>query len=221
MEKSAAWGDSPHVVIPGDAEIIRAQGLFLVPGMIDGFASQRSSGFAHAHLYEGVTTIFVLMGPDTEDGEQKLVHDPIEPEIRTGSYIGGYSPTGVVPTGHPWTEHRLHDRRLSNDELFRAIDQAADDGRSGITIGHDVWPGQFDTIVAEAKRRRLATLAEPAFTTYAYAIRAGVDAVLRSDRYQSALSSAQDWLAYSDDPEGSGAVQPFARPASPATAILN
>jgi hypothetical protein len=71
-------------------------------------------------------------------------------------------------------------------------------------IGHDVWPDQLDVIIGEAKHRHLVTFAEPAFTTYAYAIRAGVDVLLRADRYQSALATAQDWLAYSDDPEGSG-----------------
>jgi hypothetical protein len=197
-------GDRAHVAIPKDATIIHAEGRYLIPGLIDGFASQRTAGFARANLYEGVTTIFVMMAPDGEDGESVIVHDAREPDIRTGSHIGGYSPTGVMPSAHPWTEHRLHDVRLSNDALVHAVDAAADAGRSAIMIGHDVWPDQMDIIVAQAKHRHLTTLAEPAFTTYPYAIRAGVDVLLRADRYQSALAPAWDWLAYSDDPEGPG-----------------
>jgi hypothetical protein len=67
-----------------------------------------------------------------------------------------------------------------------------------------VWPDQLDTIVREAHAKGLVTLGEMAFTSYPYAARAGVDSFIRSDRYQTSIDLAQDFLAYSDDPEGPG-----------------
>jgi hypothetical protein len=48
------------------------------------------------------------------------------------------------------------------------------------------------------------TLGEMAFTSYPYAARAGVNSFIRSDRYETAVDVAQDFLAYSEDPEGPG-----------------
>ena len=95
----------------------------------------------------------------------------------------GYSEQGADPSDKPMLDHRLHDRRLSNQQLIARVDQLADQGFRRVTISYDVWPDQVDVIVAENKRRGTATLAEPAFTTYPYAIHAGVSGLLRNDHY--------------------------------------
>jgi len=64
----------------------------------------------------------------------------------------------------------------------------ADHGFRGVTITYDVWPDQVDLIVAESKRRGMATLAEPAFTTYPYAIHAGVSG------YCATITISSNWL---------------------------
>lgn len=196
----AAVGDRGKVVVPEGARVIDASGSYVVPGLIDGFGSLRSQDFADAYLYEGVTTVYVIQSPAGGDGEQVIADTPRGPRLLRGATISGYSPTGAMPTTHPWTEHRLHDRRLSNADLLREIDSYADSGVRGLLIGLDVLPEQLDLILAEARRRHLATTGEPAFTTYPYAIRAGIGSLLRNDHYETALAPPEDLLAYAEDP---------------------
>jgi len=199
-----AVGAAAQVRIPKDARIVHARGQFMIPGLIDGFGSLRSAGFAHAYLHAGVTTVYVQLAPDGQDGEQRLVRAALEPDVRTGVTLSGYSPDGALPAVHPWTEHRLHDRRLSAEELGRAVDAAATAGHRGILVSLDVWPEQLDTVLMAARRRQLIVAAEPAFTSYPYAIRAGASVLIRNDRYQSGLATPQNWLSYSEDPAGVG-----------------
>jgi hypothetical protein len=106
------------------------------------------------------------------------------------------------------TQHRLDDVRLTSDQLRARVDELADRGFRGVTISYDVWPDQVDTIVAEANRRGLATIGELGFTSYPYAVRAGVDALLRNDQYLTELAPASAKLARADSlPAGAFAVR--------------
>jgi hypothetical protein len=69
-----------------------------------------------------------------------------------------------------------------------------------LTVSYDVWPDQLDRIIAEAPLRGLAVLGEPGFTTYPYAIRAGIDVLLRNEHYQMALTPAAAQLKRADEP---------------------
>jgi Amidohydrolase family len=198
-------GDRGQVVVPRGARVIDATGSYVVPGLIDGFGSVRSQGFADAYLYEGVTTVYVTQAPAGQDGESGIADVAAGPRLLRGATISGYSADGATPTTHPWTEHRIKDRHRSGAELVGAVDHFADQGVHGLLITLDVLPDQFDVIVAAARRRGLATTAEPAFTTYPDAIHAGVGALLRSDHYLTALAPEQDRLAFADDPTGKGA----------------
>jgi Amidohydrolase family len=76
------------------------------------------------------------------------------------------------------------------------------------TISYDVWPDQVDTIVAEASRRGLATIGELEFTSYPYAVRAGVGALLHNDQYLTELAPTTAKLARADSlPAGAAAVR--------------
>jgi len=197
-------GEAKDILVPRGARIVDAKGAFVIPGLIDGFGSIRTQGFAEAYLYEGVTTIYVQLSPSGEDGEQKIFRARPSPDVLRGAMIGGYSVDGTPSHDHPWTSRRLNEKRLSSEQLIQRIEQLASQGHRGLLIGLDVWPDQLDTIVREAHARGLVTLGEMAFTSYPYAIRAGVDSLIRSDRYQTSIDLAQDFLAYSDDPEGPG-----------------
>src|ERR1700704_4179434 len=98
--------------------------------------------------------------------------------------IGGYSVDGTPPHEHPWTSSRLNAKRLSPEQLKERIDLIASQGYRGLFIGLDVWPDQLDVIVRNARARGIATMGEMAFTRYPYAIRAGIDTFIRSDRWQ-------------------------------------
>ena len=53
----AAVGPRSDVAIPPGTTVVDVQGQYIIPGLIDGFAAQRSQGQANAHLAMGVTTI--------------------------------------------------------------------------------------------------------------------------------------------------------------------
>lgn len=197
-----AVGPSAQITIPKGVTRIDAHGKFLIPGLIDGFGALRNQSFANAYLYDGVTTVYVatILPDGGGDGELKILRDAKPgPRLFLGAPMTGYSEDGRDPSDKPMTDHRLHDTRLSNQQLIARVDRLADQGFRGITISYDVWPDQVDVIVSQAKRRGLAIFAEPAFTTYPYAIRAGVDALLRNDHYQMALAPAATQLARADN----------------------
>jgi hypothetical protein len=84
----------------------------------------------------------------------------------------------------------------------------ADQGFRGVTISYDVWSDQVDTIVAEASLCGLATIGELGFTSYPYAVHAGVGALLRNDQYLTKLAPAPAKLARADSlPGGATAVR--------------
>jgi len=184
--KIVAVGPATQIAIPSRSTRIDARGKFLVPGLIDGFGALRTQAFANAYLYDGVTTVYVstILPNGGGDGELKIVRNASPgPRLFLGAPMTGYSMEGADPSDKPMLDHRLHDRRLSNEQLIARVDQLADQGFRGLTISYDVWPDQVDVIVAESKRRGMATLAEPAFTPYPYAIHAGVSGLLRNDHY--------------------------------------
>jgi len=200
--KITAVGPASKIEIPSGARHIDAYGKFLIPGLIDGFGALRTQSFANAYLYEGVTTVYVpTMLPDGGgDGELKILKDASPgPRLFLGAPMTGYSEKGADPSDKPMTEHRLHDRRLSNEQLIARIDRLADQGYRGVTISYDVWPDQVDVIIGETKRRGVATLGEPGFTSYPYAIRAGIDTLLHDDHYPMELAPAVAKLARADD----------------------
>jgi hypothetical protein len=184
--KIIAVGSATQITIPSGWTRIDAREKFLVPGLIDGFGAMRTQAFANAYLYDGVTTVYVptILPNGGGDGELKIVRNASPgPRLFLGAPMTGYSEQGSDPSDKPMLDHRLHDRRLSNEQLIARVDQLADHGFRGVTISYDVWPDQVDVIVAESKRRGMATLAEPAFTPYPYAIHAGVSGLLRNDHY--------------------------------------
>jgi Amidohydrolase family len=200
--KITAVGPSSQIVVPSGVARIDAHGKFLIPGLIDGFGALRTQKFANAYLYEGVTTVYVnkILPDGGGDGEVKIVTNASPgPRLFLGAPMTGYSDSGADPSNKPMTDHRLQDQRLSNEQLIARIDHLADQGFRGITIGYDVWPDQVDVIVAAAKRRGLAILGELGFTSYPYAIRAGVDALLRNDSYLLELAPAVAKLARADN----------------------
>jgi len=207
--KITAAGPSSQVPIPSGTTRIDAHGKFLIPGLIDGFGALRTQAFANAYLYEGVTTVYVptVLPNGGGDGELKIVQNASPgPRLFLGAPMTGYSEEGADPSDKPMLDHRLHDRRLSNQQLIGRVDKLADQGFRGVTISYDVWPDQVDVIVAESKRRGLAVLIEPAFTSYPYAIHAAVNGLLHNDHYLLELAPPAAQLDRADNlNEGSAA----------------
>jgi len=207
-EKIVAAGPSSEIKIPSNFARIDARGKFLVPGLIDGFGALRNQDFANACLYDGVTTVYVgsILPGGGGDGEVKVLRSASPtPRLFLGAPMTGYSEEGADPSDKPMASHRLHDRRLSNEQLIARIDRLAEQGYRGVTISYDIWPDQVDVIVAETKRVGLATLGELGFTSYPYGIRAGINVLLRNDQYQMELAPAAAKLAFADSQQAGAA----------------
>jgi hypothetical protein len=203
--KFTAAGSFRETPIPKGARIVNAHGKFLIPGLIDGFGALRTQGFANAYLLGGVTTVYVPTIPPhcCGDGEAIILRTGRpSPRIFLGAPVTGYSIDGIETQSSALRDVRLHGRRLSDGQLIARVDQLSAQGIRGITIGFDVWPDQFDLIVAEAKAKHLAILAEPGFSSYAYAIRSGAEALVHNDHYQMELAPASAKLERAD---GNGA----------------
>ncbi len=198
-------GRRSQIALPLGAQVIDGAGSYVVPGLIDGFGSLRTQGFADAYLYEGVTTVYVNQAPAGSDGEQLVATIKGGPRLLRGATIGGYLPDGALLQTRPWIDNPAHDGRLSNVVLVREVETLADRGMRGIMIGLDVWPDQFDEIIAAAKRRRLATVGEFAFTSYPHAIYNGIRTLVRNDHYLTALAPPEALAAYAREPMGKAA----------------
>ena len=215
-EKIVAAGPASEVVIPRGARRITAKGGFLVPGLIDGFAALRDQGFANAFLYEGVTSVY-LVAPDGSDerrGRALLSAIP-SPHLLLGGAVTGYSAEGdginsnapdktAGPDAGSLTAERLTGEPLSRAAISARVRALGVSGARGVWMDYDVWPVQVDAVVQAAAPLHLGVIGELGFTSYPYAIRAGVGAFVHNQRYQSAFAKPVDQLRYADDPFGPG-----------------
>ena len=87
-------GRRQEVALPPGVTVIDAAGAFVVPGLIDGYGSLRTQGFADAYLYEGVTTVRVKLGPAGSDSEQTVATTQGGPRLIVDTGTGTGSPQG-------------------------------------------------------------------------------------------------------------------------------
>lgn len=194
-------GPAVSIKIPAGAKRINARGRYLVPGLIDGFASLRDQGFANAFLYEGVTSVYVV-APDGADEWRGRLATGLNPSpfVLLGGDITGYSVTGESINDGDSTAERLHQEPLSRAQIIARVNEIDKQGRRGIWLDYDVWPYQVDAAIEAARPLGLASIGELGYTSYAYGVRAGVDSFVHTSRYTSALALPSQLLAYADAP---------------------
>lgn len=77
-EKITRVGSRDSVKIPNKARVVNISGKFVLPGLIDGFASLDNQSYANAYLYMGVTSIVGVYGfefsPLFESGKSQAKH---------------------------------------------------------------------------------------------------------------------------------------------------
>lgn len=201
----AAVGPATKVRIPRGAKRIVARGRYLVPGLIDGFGAVRNARFASAYLSSGVTSVIVPIAPPggMVDGEAGVAGGSALSVLKAQP-ISGTSPIGVLPSQPEWTAFHARTPPLDHAALIAAVDAAARAGFRMIAIGQDVAPDQLRILVAATHARGLAVSAILARSSYADAIAAGVDLIVRNDKYTLSLADAAAWQAYAADPVGPG-----------------
>lgn len=155
-----AAGTEQSLVIPKGAEIIDTRGKFIIPGLIDGFATLNNQSYANAFLYSGVTSIIGLSS--FRRGELVLDAEP-SPRIFRLESVG--------------------DDPLPTDTLFAQLENLAADGVKVALLMYQVQPDQIEAVIQKAQSLGLGTIGELGHTPYAKGIEYGIDAFVHTTRY--------------------------------------
>ena len=141
------------------------------------------------------------MAPDGSDerrGRALLSATP-SPHLFLGGAVTGYSAEGdginsnapdktAGPDAGSLTAERLTGEPLSRAAISARVRALGVSGARGVWMDYDVWPVQVDAVVQAAAPLHLGVIGELGFTSYPYAIRAGVGAFVHNQRYQSAFA---------------------------------
>ena len=182
-DRIVAAGPRSAVQVPPDARVLDARGGYLVPGLIDGFASQANQAFANAFLYMGVTSIVTSLPPQTgsEPHPDPRRHptfaaaDP-SPRLFFMDIVSGFVPQG---------ESR---RAMTEAEARAEVERLAAAGAKVLLLYYGLEPEPLRAAAARARELGLATIGELGATTYYEAQAAKVDAFVHTVRYSLDLT---------------------------------
>lgn len=93
--KIVGIGPAPHVQVPEDARIIRATGMYLIPGLVDFHVHLRAESELASYLRHGVTTVVNMRGStEVLTARQKVLEGSVSgPRIYTaGPLLDGSPP---------------------------------------------------------------------------------------------------------------------------------
>lgn len=146
---------------PTGAQILRADGKFLLPGLID--AHVHYSGFlAELLLAHGVTSVFDIggRGPTHTVRREAIAQGRI---LGPGIFVAVESLLGPTTPGRVlYTRERgRQDRTLSVEEAREAVARAVAGGADLINIRRGLTQDVFHAAVAEAHRAGLPVVAQP------------------------------------------------------------
>jgi dienelactone hydrolase len=155
-----AVGQRNDVAIPEGAHLIDARGKYIVPGLIDAFATLNDQSYANAYLYEGVTSIVGVAS--TRRGRLVRDCDPA-PQIYELESIG--------------------DEEISTSDAIRRLEALHKAGVRVALLMYRLKPDQVRALIRRAGQLDMATIGELAETNYAEGVAAGLDAVVHTTRY--------------------------------------
>lgn len=178
-----ASGPRSEVQPPRGARILDARGGYIVPGLIDGFASQANQAFANAYLYMGVTSVVTSLPPQPgsetrQDARRNPTFAGADPSPRL-FFMERIS--GAVPEGETW-------RPMSEGESRAEVERLAAAGAKVLLLHYWLRPGPLRTAAARARELGIATIGELGSTTYYEAQEARVDAFVHTARYSLELT---------------------------------
>jgi hypothetical protein len=183
----AAAGPRRSMTIAPGTEVIDVTGKFLVPGLIDVFATINNQAYANAFLYMGVTSIVGLDEPNGRRGPLFTTASP-SPRIYKLEALEGYDDTGVTPPPRTMREFMERGRKMTAVELTQQVDALARDGIKVLLLHYPLAADQVRVIAAHARTLGMATIGELGATTYSEAIAAGVMAFVHTSRYSLDLA---------------------------------
>jgi hypothetical protein len=181
-------GKLGQVKIPKSARQINISGKFLVPGLIDGFATLNNQAYANAFLYMGVTT---LVGLDNDNRRGSLFYgaNPSPTIVKLEDYFGcQYKRIADTTSGQPNTFRIDYVNDYSPDKTRKVIDSLASTGVKVLLIHYGVKPEQLSLVVEQARKHGMVTIGELGRSTYKQAVQAGVQSFVHT--------SATQWICY-------------------------
>jgi len=153
-----------------EGEIIDAQGKYIIPGLIDGFAAINNQAYANAFLHMGVTDI---IGVESE---------------RRGPFFSEGNPS---PDIHMLRE--IGENSETDSSIVSTINKHYRNGAEILLMMYELHPDQVKLAHQTAKDLGMGTIGEMGFTSYKEGMEIGADAFVHSTRYS--LDIAPDSLA--------------------------
>ncbi len=139
---------------------IDAKGKYIMPGIIDGFATLNNQAYANAYLYKGITSIIEV------DGFRR---GPFYPDANPSPQIYRLEGVGEEPA--------------TNEELIKRIDSLYDANFRVLLMMYALTPDQTKMVYDYAKKKGMATIGEMGMTTYKEGMDIGIDAFVHTTRY--------------------------------------
>lgn len=163
--------------LPENTKVIDADGKFIVPGLIDGFAVQNNQFYANAYLYSGITTLIGVDGgrrgwfyPDAKPGPDFYMLESVGDEVK------------------PDSAH-INDLKEIYEEGYKIA-----------LLKYKLTPSQVELLNKEAKKLGMGTIGELGYTSYAEGIKIGVDAFVHTTRYSLDVAPKKMREAVAEEP---------------------
>ena len=202
-------GTPASLPIPKAAQVIDCAGKFILPGLIDGFAGMNSQSQANANLYMGVTT--VVTRSSAQHGFIDLEAHP-SPHLYLIDSIGVTDNWSLLARNPNWVSKLRQVARpaeLAPDETARQMVDAQRLGVRVLLLGPEITAANAQSIISRAHELHLIPYGELASTPYSVAFEAGIDALVRMDRYDLGVLPAELQRPLVDDPDGPAAVTAY------------
>jgi len=146
--------------LPNAATIIDASGKFIMPGLVDGFATLNNQAYANAYLYKGITTILEVDG------------------FRRGPFYDKASPSPDT-----YRLDGIAEESMATEDLIPWIDSLYNNNVQVLLMMYSLTPEQTKIVYEHAHSLGMATIGEMATTTYAQGMDIGIDAFVHTTRY--------------------------------------
>jgi hypothetical protein len=190
-----AAGPFEKITIPAGAKLVDVSGKFIVPGLIEGFGSVTNQSFANAYLYMGVTTVVTV-----EDNRRGITfwNASPSPALYKQDFFQGCDRVRVDRPDRMFDNVNYR----TDAQIHHEMDSMAKGGAKVMLIHYGVKTEQLPAIVEACKKNNLAMIGELGFTSYADAVKAGINSFVHTSRYTADVLPDTSRNAYSYAPFG-------------------
>ncbi|VAW13773.1 hypothetical protein MNBD_BACTEROID03-2224 [hydrothermal vent metagenome] len=158
IESYGTLTEKPNNLVP--EKTIDARGKYLMPGLIDGFATLNNQAYANAYLYKGVTTILEVDG------------------YRRGPFYADADPKPGI-----YRLEGVGEEPTTDTNLIAKIDSLHAADYKVLLMMYALTPDQTKMVYEHAKSLGMATIGEMGLTTYKQGMDIGLDAFVHTTRY--------------------------------------